>query len=170
VDEHSQWFGTPTPGRLNDVFGLRTEEFYRPSTPPTIRLDGTEHKSEIGFYEVLKPTTATPMAMFVDTPEKSAAITVNHYGKGQAIYLAVPAQTSILGPLVRKLDAELGIAKGPLTPAGVYARLVKGRTLYVNSTGEVQQIPLEGKHHGLISGKDYAGGMTLAPYDADLVE
>ena len=29
VDEHGQWFETPLPGRLSDVFGLKTNEFYR---------------------------------------------------------------------------------------------------------------------------------------------
>ena len=29
VDENSQWFDTPLPGRLDDVFGIRTAEFYR---------------------------------------------------------------------------------------------------------------------------------------------
>lgn len=28
VDEHGQWFDTPLPGRLSDVFGLRTSAFY----------------------------------------------------------------------------------------------------------------------------------------------
>jgi len=36
VDENNQWFDTPLPGRLSDVFGIRTEEFYRPGTPPEI--------------------------------------------------------------------------------------------------------------------------------------
>ena len=28
VDENNQWYDTPLPGRLTDVFGLRTNEFY----------------------------------------------------------------------------------------------------------------------------------------------
>jgi beta-galactosidase len=40
VDENSQWFDTPLPGRLSDVFGIRTSEFYRPSTPPEFSLNG----------------------------------------------------------------------------------------------------------------------------------
>jgi len=63
--------------------------------------------------------------MFTNTPEKSAAITVNSYGKGRPIYVAVPAQMSVLAPLVRSLYGELGVEKGPETPAGVYARVVE---------------------------------------------
>ena len=36
------------------------------------------------------------MATFTNTPEKSPAITVNNYGKGRAIYVAVPAQMAVL--------------------------------------------------------------------------
>ena len=55
VDETNQWFDTPMPGRLNDVFGIRTEEFNRPSTPPEFSLNGKTEPTTIGFYEVLEP-------------------------------------------------------------------------------------------------------------------
>ena len=100
VDETNQWFDTPMPGRLSDVFGIRTEEFYRPGTPPELSLNGKLEKASIGFYEVLEPRTAKALATFTNTPEKSPAITVNNYGKGRAIYVAVPAQMPVLAPLV----------------------------------------------------------------------
>ena len=170
VDENNQWFDTPLPGRLSDVFGIRTSEFYRPSTPPEISLNGKTEKASIGFYEVLEPSTAKAMAMFTNTPEKSPAITVNNYGKGRAIYVAVPAQMSVLAPLVRSLYAALAIEKGPETPSGVYARVVEGRTLYVNTTGEEKTVSIRGSKRGIISGTSYEGVIRLKPYDADLVE
>jgi beta-galactosidase len=170
VDENSQWFDTPLPGRLSDVFGIRTSEFYRPSTPPEIELNGKIEKATIGFYEVLEPRTAKPMALFTNTPEKSPAMTVNNYGKGRAIYVAVPSQMSVLAPLVRGLYSTLDIEKGPETPAGVYARAVEGRTLYVNTTGEEKTVAIRGSRRGIISGATYEGAIRLKPYDADLVE
>ncbi len=106
------------------------------------------------------------MALFTNTPEKSPAITVNNYGKGRAIYLAVPAQMAVLAPLVRSLYAPLAIAKGPETPSGVYARVVEGRTLYVNTTGEEKIVPIRGSKRGIISGTSYEGVIRLKPYDA----
>ena len=170
VDENNQWFNTPLPGRLSDVFGIRTSEFYRPSTPLEISLNGKIQKASIGFYEVLEPRTAKPIAVFTNTPEKSPAITVNHYGKGRAIYVAVPAQMSILAPLVRSLYTDLGIEKGPETPSGVYARVVEGRTLYVNTTGEEKIVTLRGSKRGVLSGTSYAGVIRLGPYQAELIE
>ena len=170
VDETNQWFDTSLPARLSDVFGIRTSEFYRPSTLPEINLNGRIEKASIGFYEVIELRTAKPMATFTNTPEKSPAITLNNYGKGRAIYLALPAQMSVLAPLVRSLYSELGIDKGPETPAGVYARVVEGKTLYVNTTGEEKIVPIRGSKRGIISGASYEGVIRLKPYDADLVQ
>jgi beta-galactosidase len=170
VDENSQWFDTPLPGRLNDVFGIRTSEFYRPSTSPEIDLNGKTERATIDFYEVLEPQTANTLALFTNTPERSPAITVNNYGKGRAIYVAVPAQMAILAPLVRSVYAPLAIAKGPETPSGVYARIVEGRTLYVNTTGEEKILPIRGSKRGIVNGASYEGVIRLKPYDVDLVE
>ena len=110
------------------------------------------------------------MATFTNTPEKSPAVTVNNYGKGRAIYVAVPSQMAALAPLVRSLYSELAIEKGPETPSGVYARVVDGRTLYVNTTGEEKTLTIKGNKRGIISGVTYDGVIRLKPYDADLVE
>jgi beta-galactosidase len=170
VDEHAEWFDTPLPGRLSDVFGIRTEEFYKPAKLPEIELNGKTQKSTVDFYEVVQPRTAQTIASFTNTPEKSPAITVNQYGKGKAIYVAVPSQTAILAPLMRQLYGQAGVERGPNTPAGVYARVVEGRTLYVNTTGEDREVPIDGSKHGLITGRPYSRSILLKPYDVDLVE
>jgi hypothetical protein len=36
VDEHGQWFDSPLPGRLSDVFGLKTNAFY---DAPAVKFD-----------------------------------------------------------------------------------------------------------------------------------
>jgi beta-galactosidase len=76
----------------------------------------------------------------------------------------------VLAPLVRSLYADLAIEKGPETPSGVYARIVEGRTLYVNTTGEEKSVAIRGSKRGIISGTSYEGVIRLKPYDADLVE
>src|ERR1035441_9520469 len=52
---------------------------------------------------------------------------------------------------------------------GVYARVVDGRTLYVNTTQREQRIPIDGRHKGIISGREYDGTLILGPQDADLI-
>jgi beta-galactosidase len=170
VDEHGQWFDTPLPGRLSDVFGLRTSEFYLPADLPEFELGGEKVKASLRFYEVLEPKTAQTLATFSNIPGHLPAITVNKYGSGQAIYLAAPAQASLIGPLVRSLYGKLGIQTGPRTPEGVYARVVDGRTLYVNTSDEEKDIPVGARAKGVLSHQSYNGEMKLGAYQVDLVE
>ena len=44
-----------------------------------------------------------------------------------------------------------------------------GRTLYVNTTGREQRIPIEGRRKGIISDRVYEGTVILGPQDADLI-
>ena len=64
----------------------------------------------------------------------------------------------------------VGIEPGPATPEGVYARVVDGRTLYVNTTGQAQRIPVTGRRKGLVTHRVYEGAVALGPQEADLVQ
>jgi beta-galactosidase len=169
VNEHNQWYDTPLPGRLTDVFGLRTNEFYNAGAVVT-EIDGEKIKGDIGHYEVLEPSTAEVLARFTNVEGNPPSITLNRFGKGRAIYLATPAQPQIMRPLYRQLYASLGIEPGPRTPDGVYARAVDGRALYVNATGEPRDVPIDGTLSGVLSGKRWTGTLRLAPFGVDLLE
>jgi beta-galactosidase len=170
VDEHGQWFDTPLPGRLSDVFGLRTSQFYKPDDTPEFTLDGKMVKGSIRFYEVLEPGTAEALAKFSNLPDTPPALTVNKYGKGQAFYLAAPAQRSFVEAILGRLYGPLGIQPGPNTPEGVYARVVSGRTLYVNTTNEVKKVILGKDVHGIFSDRRYKGEIELPPYGEEFVQ
>ncbi|MCU6497004.1 beta-galactosidase [Rugamonas sp. A1-17] len=168
VNEHNQWFNTPLPGRLTDVFGLRTNEFYNGGTLLT-KIGDEEVKGSIGHYEVLKPSTAQVLARFSNVDGTPPSITVNNYGKGRAIYVATAAQPQIMRPLYRQLYASLGIVPGPKTPDGVYARTVEGRTLYVNTTGEAKDVAIDGAMTGILGGKQWTGTLHLEPLGVELL-
>jgi beta-galactosidase len=170
VDATGKWFDTPLPGGLTDVFGLRTNEFYRSSHPLSISFQGKKLTGTDNYYEVLEPSTASTLAVFENTPAKSPAITINKFGKGRAIYLATAAQAPFIEPLVRSLYDELGIERGPSTPDGVVARAVDGRTLYVNTMNAPATIHFVGTKTGVLSGKSYAQRIDLKPYDAELLQ
>ena len=74
-----------------------------------------------------------------------------------------------MGPVLRHLYAATGIQRGPETPKGVFARVVEGRTLYVNTTKEEVRIPIFKATKGLISGREFKDAMVLGPMDADLI-
>jgi beta-galactosidase len=169
VNDDNQWFDTPLPGGLTDVFGMRTDAFYSAGALQTT-IGGVGIKADLGPYEVLEPSTAEVLARFANVDGKVPAITVNRFGKGRAIYVATAAQPQIMGPLYRQLYASLGIAPGPKTPDGVYARVVDGRTLYVNTTSEPRDVALDGTMHGVLSGKRWPGVLRLEPLGVDLLE
>ncbi|MFZ2995837.1 beta-galactosidase [Sphingobium sp.] len=170
VDETGKWFETPLPGGLTDVFGVRTNAFYRSKVPLTVSLGGDALTGTDDYYEVLEPSSAKMLASFTNTAERSPAITVNRFGKGRAIYLATAPQSAFLGPLIRSLYGELGIDRGPVTPEGVVARNVEGRTLYVNTTDTAKSVPIEGSKTGVIGNRRYTGQLDLKPYDAELLQ
>jgi beta-galactosidase len=170
ADEHAQWFETPLPGRLDDVFGVTTNAFYDSDKPLVVTVGGQAAHAKFNMYEVLAPTTAEPLARLETAPDAPVVITRNRYGKGTAIYVGLPAQASVLGPLVRSLYGTLHIGTGPATPPGVFARVVDGRTLYVNTTTEDREISIQGSKTGVITGKTYLGAVRLPPYGVDLVE
>jgi beta-galactosidase len=155
VDEHGQWFDTPLPGRLSDVFGLKTNAFYKVGAPLIYELDGQ---------------AVTVLSRFKNTADHSPAITINSFGKGNAIYLATESKPSAIGPILNHVCKIAGIRPGPRTPDGVYARVVDGRTLYVNTTGQEVRIPIAGERTGIVTRRVYDGAVVLGPLETDLVQ
>jgi len=169
VNDHNQWHDTPLPGGLSDVFGLRTDAFYNAGALHTV-LGGEEVQVENGLYEVLEPSTAEVLASFTTGDGKTPAVTVNRFGKGRAIYVAVAAQPSLMRPLYRQLYASMGLEPGPGTPEGVSARAVDGRVLYVNTTSEPKDVSIDGAMKGLLSGRQWTGTLRLEPLGVELLE
>jgi len=169
VNEHGQWFDTPLPGRLSDVFGLRTNAFYDLPAALKFELGGVSVETAVHHYEVLEPSTATVAARFTNTEGHTPAVTINRFGKGNAIYLATESNPSAIGPLMSYLYTVAGLQPGPKTPDGVFARVVDGRTLYVNTTGVEKKISIAGTQKGIISNRIHEGVVVLGPQEMDLV-
>jgi beta-galactosidase len=169
VDEHGQWFDTPLPGRLSDVFGLKTNAFYD-AAALSYQLGSDLIETKAHRYEVLEPSTASVIARFTNTADHSPAVTINEFGKGNAIYLAMESNPSAIGPLLNYLYGVAGIQRGPKTPEGVFARIVDGRMLYVNTTLEEKRIPIQGVKKGIISSRAFDETLILGPMGADLIQ
>jgi beta-galactosidase len=169
ISETGQVFDTPLPGRLSDVFGLRTSEFYNADAPLDVGFDGKTITTSTKFYEVLEPSTAKVVARVTNVEDNPPAITENRYGQGRAIYVATAAQRPVMQALYRRLYGELGIKPGPATPEGVYAREVDGRTLYVNTTTQPQEVKFDGAATGVLGGQAWNGTLRLAPFGAELL-
>jgi beta-galactosidase len=169
VDEHGQWFNTPLPGSLSDVFGLKTNAFYD-AAALSFQLDNQKIETQVHHYEVLEPSMATVVARFTNTADHTPAITINKYGKGNAIYLAMESNPAVIGSLLNYLYTVAGIQPGPKTPDGVFARVVDGRTLYVNTTGDEKKIPILSTKKGIISNREFKDVVVLGAMEADLIQ
>lgn len=187
VDEHSQAFATPRPGRLEDVFGIRVAAFGRTGAEwmdfsdntkfaetengkrELLRVaSGEEFYINVDYYEELELHTASEYASF---PDKGlCAVSVNEYGKGKAYYVAAETNAELLKWLIKKLTPVLGLKCGPNVPEGIQAReIAKGQTFYVNTTSRTIGVPLERKGFGVLSEKEYGNMFALNPYDAELI-
>jgi beta-galactosidase len=75
-----------------------------------------------------------------------------------------------MAPLLGYLYKLTGIRVGPVTPQGVYARIVDGRFLYVNTTNQKKRVPIAGSKAGIITQRVYDGTVILQSQEADLVQ
>lgn len=188
VDEHSQVFGEPLPGRLADVFGVRVAGFDRMSTEwrdpeesakivkdekgerelLKVRTPGSEFYIDVDYYEELELHTAKEVAAFPDAG--TCAISVNAYGKGKAYYIATETNAELLRWLIEELMPSLGLKQGPVVPEGIHAReIADGQTFYVNTTRCPIAIPLDKPGKAVLSGVDCEESVTVPPYHAELI-
>ena len=119
-------------------------------------------------YEVLEPATATVLCAFLNTPDHTPALTVNKL-EGYCNLPCHRIEGFGHGTCTRPFLCVCGDRAGPRTPEGVYARVVDGRTLYVNTTSQEQRVPIAGKRTGMITHRTYDGFVTLGPQEADLI-
>ena len=183
VDESGKVFATTHPGRLSDVFGIRVGSFEETESMNELsRKSLTGKKMELSYkgkiinvessrFDVVETKGATVLANIISLDKDYPAITVNKYGKGQAIYVSLPANSGAIGNLLDVLIDELGIKKGPSVPSGVMARQIdKTHYLYMNVSGEPKEIQMKDKSHSLLFDRDFNGSFTIAPFEPEFIE
>ncbi len=183
VDTTGQVFRTTLPGMLSDVFGIRVASFEETEPMNEISRKGYKGKklefsykgkvidTESARFDIIHPKSAKVIGKLTSLDKDYPIMTINNYGKGQAIYVGLPASGNVLGGIVDDLIKELGIKKGPDVPSGVMARQIDdSHFLYLNVSGEPKEIPLKGKAKSLLFDKNYAGSFTLAPYEPEFIE
>ncbi len=171
-NEHAQWYETPLPGGLTDVFGLRTNAFYRNDSGVAFSLQGKMGSTKASYYEILEPSTAEVLGSITNhyLPEPAPFLTVNKFGKGRAFYLATESSPSAVAGALEVVKQAAGIEDGPVTPEGVYARVVGDRTLYINTNYNDITFSTDGTKTGLLSKKTFMGSITLPAKGADLIQ
>jgi beta-galactosidase len=183
VDETGKVFASTRPGRLSDVFGIRVASFEETEAYNEISRKSYKGKkleftykgkavdTESTRFDVIEPKGAEVIGNITSLDKDYPIMTSNRFGKGRAIYVGLPADGSILNPLLDELIVELGIKKGPDVPSGIMARQIdKNHYLYLNVSGESKEIPLNGKAKSILFDKYYDGNFKIAPYEPEFIE
>jgi beta-galactosidase len=95
---------------------------------------------------------------------------MNKFGKGRAFYLATESSPSAVAGALEVVKRTVGIEDGPVTPEGVYARVMGDRTLYINTNYNDITFSTDGTKMGLLSRKTFEGSITLPAKGADLIQ
>lgn len=183
VDETGQIFKTRLPGRLSDVFGIRVAGFEETEAMNeisrksyqgkklSVQLNNTDVDVESARYDVIEPLQANVVANITSLDKDYPIVTVNQYGKGSAFYVGLPANESVISPILDELIDKLSVTKGPDVPKGVMARQIDAQHfLYLNVSGKSIEVKIKNKSKSLISGKEYDGVISIPAYEPEFIE
>ena len=183
VDETGKVFASTHPGHLSDVFGIRVASYEETESYNEISRKSYKGKkleftykgkaidTESARFDVIEPKGAEVIGEITSLDKDYPIMTSNVYGKGRAIYVGLPADGSILNPLLDELIDQLKIKKGPEVPSGVMARQIDEKHyLYLNVSGEPKEIQLKGKARSILFDKNYQGNFKIAPYEPEFIE
>jgi len=176
--ESSQIVRTPLPGLLRDVMGVTVAD-YVPlySGNQGVKFDSSRilagADAECALWaDILQPENAQVLGTYTaGSPAGRAAITLNSFGKGEAIYIGADLTATSLGRVLQVLAAHAGI-KSPLPASGVEVTLRQSlrnngkRWLFVlNHTTEAKTVDLPADFTDALSGAPRSGKLVLKPYD-----
>ena len=187
VNENGQVYDIPHPGSLSDVFGIRVAGFYRTDMPGffsenssrtiyngkerellTITGMDSSVNVSIDYYEDLECHSATPLAFYQE--KELPAITINSYGKGNAIYVGSEVNSDLLKWLINHLAPILQLEQPLMVPHGIQARkIASNQYFYVNTTNHQISFALPTHGKGILSDQIWERNLTLPPYGAELI-
>ena len=120
-------------------------------------------------FEKLKPETATSLATYTGAYEGEAAITMNSFGKGKAVYIGADLDLTSLARVLRTVLAISGSSSAVEAPPGVeVTRRRAGEKEWVfvlNHTAKGQKVSVTGKFRAVVGNEPSDGTLSLSGYD-----
>ena len=183
IDENGRVFNSTRPGRLSDVFGIRIGSFEETEVMNELSRKSYKGKHlsvnynnknidmESNRFDVLESKGAKIIANITSLDKDYPIATENHYGKGNAIYIGLPAKGELLNPILDRLIENLKIKRGPEVPSGIMARDIDNkRVLYLNTTTQPIKIHIKGKAKSILLDRTYNREFELRQFEPDLIE
>ena len=178
-NESSQMVRTPLPGLLAEVMGVTVED-YVPiySGKEAVRFSGVlaGADGECGLWaDVLQPSRADVLGTYTSrTYAGQAAVTMNSFGKGKAVYVGADLTGAGLARVLGKLSALAGVKQPLEAPAGVEVTLRrtggKRWMFLLNHSSETKSLALPGRFTDVVSGEARTGKVELKGYDARVLQ
>ncbi|HVO57773.1 MAG TPA: beta-galactosidase [Dongiaceae bacterium] len=177
-DETSQIVKTPLPGLLRDVLGVTVKDY----VPLYGDKVGVKFSGELAgpdatcalWADLLTPHTAKVLANYTGAYGEEAAITVNSFGKGKAVYIGADLDVMSLARVLRTLLAISGSKSDIEAPRGVEVTRRKAGsvewTYILNHSSETQRIPLPGRFKSALNGEAHNAELQLQPYGVAVLQ
>jgi len=162
----------PLPGLLRDVMGVTLKDYvpiYTEKVGVAFEQQLAGREGQCGLWaDLLVPESATVLAKYVGAYE-GAAITMNAFGKGKAVYIGADLDGTSLSRVIRTL-LEMAGSKSEFTspPAVEITRRRAGGREWVfalNHSNEGQKITVSGTFTSVLDKKNFDRELELKPYE-----
>jgi beta-galactosidase len=178
-DRESRIVDTPLPGLLRDVMGVELFD-YQPiySQKQHVKFSGslTGPDAECHIWaDVLEPKQAEMLASYTGGDyEGKAAITLNKFGKGKAIYIGPRLEPQDLGRVLLTLLPASGVYSPISAPQGVeVTRRQDQKTewiYFLNHTSTAQTVQARGGFTDIITNTKYTDSIPLERYGVRVLQ
>ena len=177
-DENSRIVDMPLPGLLRDVMGVTVKDY----APIYSEKVGVKFSGELAgadgecalWADLLTPQTAKVLATYTGAYEGDAAITVNAFGKGKAVYIGADLDVLSLARVLRTLLAMSGSRSAIEAPRGVEVtrRRAAGKewVFLLNHTAHEQKVVIPGKYSVVVGSGPADGTVALKGFDVVVLQ
>jgi beta-galactosidase len=177
-DESSQIVDKPLPGLLRDVMGITLKDYVplysgKPGVKFGAEVPGPDATTEL-WADLLNPEAASVLARYTGEYDGEAAITVNHFGKGKAIYIGADLDPVSLARVLRTCLAASGSNSAFSAPGGVEVtrrRAGEREWFFVlNHSSKAQRVTLPRKFKSVLTENVFDGSLELKAYEVVVLQ
>lgn len=178
VDEYDRMNIGGFPDSMARLFGIQTKELdtLLPGEQYSVEFANQTFKTH-GYDEVIKPTTAQMLGNYQNNfYEGTAAVTRNHYGKGNAYYIAARMDQNFVDtfykPVIEQLHLRNTFIAKSVPEVSCQTRYKSGNAYhFLMNFSEVEQTVITARNStDMITGTEIVGRIVLPKYGVKILK